>query len=316
MSTKVQNLKTQTCSYHKYGHCKEGVECDKYHSKKVCKDLNCDVKRCNDRHPRPCAFYSAGICKFPKDCSFSHKKVEDMISLKKEMSEMKTKYSSAIKTVEKQGKIINVLREQVNNLQGEVLNIVRNMSEIEEFAGHHFAGNDNHKREEVNADMDVDIDNLKASKNMTSLVEVTWDESEDMAFKDLLYLKKNIAEKVRDELTDVHKNLKKRNLDETKGKMCKIGIWLKEKEREVVEKVEKDSNYRNYYYEEDSSHFQEMIVDMHNLIGEMELASKKEKMRKVLEDNLEKMIDDADQVRTTKCTEIWNLYDEIDKMFL
>ncbi len=98
--------------------------------------------------------------------------------------------------------------------------------------------------------------------------------------------------------------------------MCKIGFWLKEKEREVVEKVEKDSNYRNYYYEEDSSHFQEMIVDMHNLIGEMELASKKEKMRKVLEDNLEKMIDDADQVRTTKCTEIWNLYDEIDKMFL
>ena len=72
-----------------------------------------------------CAFYSAGICKFPKDCSFSHKKVEDMISLKKEMSEMKTKYSSAIKTVEKQGKIINVLREQVNNLQGEVLNIMR-----------------------------------------------------------------------------------------------------------------------------------------------------------------------------------------------
>ena len=45
-----------------------------------------------------CAFYSAGICKFPKDCSFSHKKVEDMISLKKEMSEMKSKYSSAIKT--------------------------------------------------------------------------------------------------------------------------------------------------------------------------------------------------------------------------
>ena len=311
MSTKVQNLKTQTCSYHKYGHCKEGVECDKYHSKKVCKDLNCDVKGCNDRHPRPCAFYSAGICKFPKDCSFSHKKVDDMISLRKEMSEMKTKYSSAIKTIEKQGKIINVLREQVNSLQGEVLNIMRNMSEIEEFAGHHFAGTDNTKHEEVNVDMDVDTDNLKASKNMTSLVEVTWDESEDMAFKDLLYLEKNIAEKVRDELTDVHKNLKKRKLDETKGKVCKIGFWLKEKEREVVEKVEKDSNHRNYYNEEDIR-FQEMGVEMHNLIGEMELTSNK----KVLEDNLEKMIDVADNVRTAKCTEIWNIYDEIDKMFL
>ena len=189
------------------------------------------------------------------------------------------------------------------------------MSEIEEFAGHHFAGTDNNKHEEVNVDMDVDTDNLKASKNMTSLVEVTWDESEDMAFKDLLYLEKNIAEKVRDELTDVHKNLKKRNLDETKGKMCKIVFWLKEKEREVIEKVEKDSNHRNYYNEQDI-HFQEIIVEMHNLRVEMELASKKEKMRKVLEDNLEKLIDDADQVRTTKCTEIWNNYDEIDKMFL
>ena len=49
---------------------------------------------------------------------------------------------------------------------------------------------------------------------------------------------------------------------------------------------------------------------------EMELATKKEKMRKVLEDNLEKLIDNADQVRTTKCTEILNNYDEIDQMFL
>ena len=97
--------------------------------------------------------------------------------------------------------------------------------------------------------------------------------------------------------------------------MCKIDFWLKEKEREVIEKVEKDSNHRNYYNEQDI-HFQEIIVEMHNLRVEMELASKKEKMRKLLEDNLEKLIDDADQVRTTKCTEIWNNYDEIDKMFL
>ena len=67
---------------------------------------------------------------------------------------------------------------------------------------------------------------------------------------------------------------------------------------------------------EQDIHFQEIIVEMHNLRVEMELASKKEKMRKLLEDNLEKLIDDADQVRTTKCTEIWNNYDEIDKMFL
>ena len=36
-------------------------------------------------------------------------------------------------------------------------------------------------------------------------------------------------------------------------------------------------------------------MKMNDLIGEMELASKMEKMRKVLEDNLEKMITDAEQ---------------------
>ena len=194
--TTNQNQRLQTCSYHKYGHCKQGADCDKYHSKKVCKDLNCDVKSCNDRHPRPCTFFSLGVCKFSKDCSFSHKKAEDINSLRKELSEFRSKYGSAIKQVEKQDKIIIILREQVNALQGEVMHIMKIMCEMER---------DGHDAElkaqsKVDVKMDVDGENLKASQNVSSLREVTWAEEDDEEYKQLLLFEKDIAVKVRDEL--------------------------------------------------------------------------------------------------------------------
>ena len=43
----------------------------------------------------------------------------------------------------------------------------------------------------------------------------------------------------------------------------------------------------------------------------IELSTKKEKTRKILEDNLKNMIDGANIVVTSKCTEIWALYDEM-----
>ena len=308
--TTSQNQRLQTCSYHKYGHCNQGVQCDKYHSKNVCKDINCDVKSCNDRHPRPCTFYSLGVCKFSKDCSFSHKKVEDINSLRKELSELGSKYGSAIQQVEKQNKIINVLRDQINNLQGEVINILKNMCEIE---GSPTFTEPNLKelkgQSRVDVDMDVDGENLKASQNINSLREVTWDEGEDDTYKEFLLFGKVIARKARDELRDVNKNLKKRNLEETKSKMGKLGIWLQEKGVEVEKMAEKDSNHKDKY-ESDWS-FKEMLTEMSNIISAMELSTKKEKTRKILEEKLKNMIDVADRALMNKCTEIWAIFDEI-----
>ncbi len=156
--TKPSKVRLQTCSYHKYGHCRQGLECDKYHSKKVCKDLNCDVKSCHDRHPRPCTFYSLGVCKFSNNCSFSHKKVEDLNSLRKEVSDIRLKYSSAIQQVETQDKIIKVLREQVNNLQGEVMNILKNMCEMEREGGTETSYKDKELKVGVQKDVQMDVD--------------------------------------------------------------------------------------------------------------------------------------------------------------
>ena len=47
---------------------------------------------------------------------------------------------------------------------------------------------------------------------------------------------------------------------------------------------------------------------MNNVVSAIELSTKKEKTRKILEDN---MIDGANIVVTNKCTEIWALYDEM-----
>ena len=136
-----------------------------------------------------------------------------------------------------------------------------------------------------------------------------WDEGEDEKYKELLLFEKVIAVNVRDELKELSKNLKKRSLDEIKGKMGKLGVWLKEKGMEVEKMAEKDSNHKDKF--ENDNDFKEMLTEMNNVVSAIELSTKKEKTRKILEDNLKNMIDGANIVVTNKCTEIWALYDEM-----
>ena len=124
-----------------------------------------------------------------------------------------------------------------------------------------------------------------------------------------LLFEKDIAEKVRDELKDVNKNLKKRSLDETKGRMGKLGVWVKEKGIEVENMAGKDLNHKDKF--EHDKDFKEMLTEMSNVTSAMELSTKKEKTRKILEDNIKNLIEGADIVRTSKCMEIWALFDEM-----
>ena len=52
---------------------------------------------------------------------------------------------------------------------------------------------------------------------------------------------------------------------------------------------------------------------MSNVLSAIELSTKKEKTRKILEENLKNMIDGSDMVVMKKCTEIWAVYDEIQE---
>ena len=89
--------------------------------------------------------------------------------------------------------------------------------------------------------------------------------------------------------------------------MGKLGIWLKEKGVEVEKMANKDMNHKEKF--ENDREFKEMLTEMSNVLSAMELSTKKEKTRKILEENLKNMIDGADRVLMSKCTEIWALFD-------
>ena len=65
------------CHFNKFGYCKFGKSCFRYHEDKVCKNSSCKVVECGLRHPKRCRFFSDySYCKFGTYCKFSHEKQE------------------------------------------------------------------------------------------------------------------------------------------------------------------------------------------------------------------------------------------------
>ena len=76
-----------TCKFHKYGHCKFGSGCRKFHSQDICGKTMCDKSTFNSRHPIKCKYQTRfGFCQFGTLCSFLHvntEKENDIETLKK-----------------------------------------------------------------------------------------------------------------------------------------------------------------------------------------------------------------------------------------
>ena len=52
-------MSQQVCLYSKYGHCKKGnTVCRNIHFTIICTDENCEMSKCNKRHPKECRFYN------------------------------------------------------------------------------------------------------------------------------------------------------------------------------------------------------------------------------------------------------------------
>ena len=288
-----QNQRLQICSYHKYGHCKHGDECDKYHSKKICKDSNCEVMDCPDRHPQPCRFFSAGVCKFPTNCSYSHRKVEDMNSLRSEISSLNKKNLQAHRTMTHQDRIIDVLKEQVNSLQAEVLNIMRIL-----------AYNEDTQKNDLDRNMDVDNTEEQGSK---SFAELDWDREEDFVYKDILIFERNLAKRAKKELQDIKKNLKTKSVAETKTKIGNLGVETKEKEKELLAWVEKDKNHKQEYEHDEQLHT--LFSQLDELMSCSELSTKTN-LRKNVEEKIDKLMILSENVVLGKVSDLWGLYDE------
>ena len=116
----------EICLFHKYGFCKNGDKCTKAHLKEECRDRECDSKKCDKRHPRPCKhLLQNGFCKFNLICSYSHrlpKMIEDQ-NIKIEALENKIESQNKIisdlkiKMLEGQKKELQQLQNQINLLK-------------------------------------------------------------------------------------------------------------------------------------------------------------------------------------------------------
>ena len=82
------------CLFNKFGHCKYQDRCRKIHIGSICERNQCEIAKCQERHPGECNFYKEfGRCKFGEYCSFQHKPsvVETCKTLQKEIDDVKAK---------------------------------------------------------------------------------------------------------------------------------------------------------------------------------------------------------------------------------
>ena len=103
------------CNYHKYGHCKFGETCRKFHPKELCKNDDCEIQECMNRHPKSCKYFDEyRRCKFGDFCSFSHKNES---SGRGDLADLKARLDVLEKKIEDKDCEIASLNDKVNKMQ-------------------------------------------------------------------------------------------------------------------------------------------------------------------------------------------------------
>ena len=89
------------CSFFKYGYCKHGEFCRRYHEKTICDKQTCDVFSCTFRHPVICKFYKEyKRCKF-NPCSYKHEDDDSSLEIpRKESVSINEKLCKVIEDIE------------------------------------------------------------------------------------------------------------------------------------------------------------------------------------------------------------------------
>ena len=107
------------CQFFKYGHCKFQDLCHKKHVKTVCEKNDCDIRTCNDRHPRKCSYYLRyGRCKF-LNCSYKHENI-----FQSKLTEVETCIAAKDEDIAKQSERIETLEKKVLEMSEKLLKTV------------------------------------------------------------------------------------------------------------------------------------------------------------------------------------------------
>ena len=130
----------EVCLYDKFSFCKNGVRCLKIHLKETCQNRECDYKKCNKRHPRPCRIFRMnGFCRFGTSCRYSHslsKEVEDQNNKIESMEKVNAKLlkqveDQIVEIKELKKKMLDIESKELKNLQNQINDLVKKNNEKE-----------------------------------------------------------------------------------------------------------------------------------------------------------------------------------------
>ena len=105
----------EVCLFDKFSFCKNGVKCSRVHLKEVCLKRECDYRKCNKRHPRPCRFFREnGFCKFGTSCRYSHRVSKDIEESNKKIESLEEVTKKLSKQVADQDNEIKALKLELS----------------------------------------------------------------------------------------------------------------------------------------------------------------------------------------------------------
>ena len=107
----------EVCLFDKFSFCRNGVKCLKVHLKEVCQNRECEYRKCNKRHPKPCRFFREnGFCKFGTSCRYSHR-------VSREIEENNKKIEALEKVTDKLSKQVADQEAEIKALKLELCEI-------------------------------------------------------------------------------------------------------------------------------------------------------------------------------------------------
>ena len=104
----------EVCMFDKFGFCKWNTSCTKVHLKEHCLLEECESRKCQKRHPRPCKLLVRGYCKYGENCRFDHRPPKYLRSLVCRLEALEKENINLLKVIECQDEKINKLQEKAN----------------------------------------------------------------------------------------------------------------------------------------------------------------------------------------------------------
>ena len=227
------------CHYHKYGYCRMKDDCDRYHSNKICREMNCDVRNCSDRHPQACRFYaSMEFCKFMDSCMYDHKKIDQNRSLVAKIDDITKKYNEVMKKTSEQEETIKFLLVQFQNLSRQTIGAVKEITQ--------------HIEAESRETSKMEVEN----KDKDECFEIYCDEQ----YKDIVRRQIIIISNMDKKLKDIRTNLRSKKVEETLESLALLDKSVKDERKEMMKMVEKDIRYIEEYKDENERQFNESMT--------------------------------------------------------